>query len=232
MKCVTTCHQAGFAQYGHRLAESLGRLPAQWEWFTEGEFQVPCAARRLEEIAPLADLKRKHATYVPPNYMFDVTRFANKVYAAAEGLREHRGVGVWVDADCVIHKDVPAGFIEGLLDGAYLAMFRRPGLYTETGFWVMDCSHPAHRDFLRTWTDWYETGSFRSLDAWTDCHTLDATVRLFERDGAIKVTNLSGDRKGDMHPMSKSPVGQYIDHCKGPRKIAGISPENIYRRAA
>jgi hypothetical protein len=33
-----------------------------------------------------------------------------------------------------------------------------------------------------------------------------------------------------MHPQALSEIGKYIDHCKGPRKEDGVSPENPHRK--
>jgi hypothetical protein len=54
---------------------------------------------------------------------------------------------------------------------------------------------------------------------------LDAAIRLT----GVPTFNLSGEFHKDMHPMAKTELGQYIDHCKGPRKIKGKSPENKNR---
>jgi hypothetical protein len=62
--------------------------------------------------------------------------------------------------------------------------------------------------------------------------TLDATIRAFVRDGLIKTHNLSGEFHKSMHPQAKTEFGQYFDHCKGPRKVVGVSPENEQRHKA
>lgn len=237
MKVVTTCHQSGYAQYGHRFHEALGNWPSDCEfhWYTEGDY-VPAADRltthALADIAALADLKHRYRNYRPPSYLFDVVRFANKVYAAYHALRDHDGIGVWCDADAVMYAPLPADWISEQLGDSYLALFKRRGMYSETGFWIMNCAHPQHRAFLDTWVKWYESGSFKGLANWTDCETLDATVRKFERAGLITTTSLSAGHEDNMHPMAVAPIAAYLDHCKGPRKAAGASPENKHRSTA
>ena len=236
MRVVTTCHKDGFEQYGHRALAGWKHWPksAELHWYTEdydiadtpGVVAVP-----NRHLQALQDFKRKHGGYRPPNYLWDVVRFAHKVFAAIDALAGYKGIGVWMDADCVTYRDIPEGMVEALLErDAYIGIFGRRGMYTETGFWVMDCSHPQHEAFLSTWQEWYDSGAFRTLGGWTDCHTLDATIRKF-RD-AIKVTNLSGEFADDMHPMAKVELAKYLDHTKGPRKLSGASPENQYREAA
>jgi hypothetical protein len=236
MRVVTTCHKEGYEQYGHRILDGWNHWPRSTElhWYVE-DYEVPETAGittvNLERLQGLQSIKHRYSHYKPPSYLFDVARYANKVYAACDALMDYKGIGVWMDADCVTFKDIPEGYIDSLLEkGAYLACFQRTGLYTETGFWVMDCSHEQHQSFLLAWQEWYESNAFAALTGWTDCHTLDATIRKFK--GAVAVTNLSGEHADNMHPMALSPLGAYIDHCKGPRKVGGFSPENAHRGAA
>ena len=229
VRLVTSCTGKHFEDYAYRLFNSFKHFPKGTElwWYTEG-FSLPKQDGIVEiDIASLGDLsdfKKKHAAYKPPNYMFDVVRFSNKVYAADAALIDYQGIGGWIDADCVILKDIPEGFIEGHLQDAYIALLQRKGLYSETGFWIMDCQKEVHHDFLNMWTEWYRSDAFKGLANWTDCETLDATIRRFQKDG-MKVTNLSGDFAKDSHPLTKIALGKYIDHCKGRRKVLGYSPE-------
>lgn len=228
LRCATTCHAAGLKQYGFRLLESRQNIPGELIWYTEG-YEVDCPSRRIEDLQDLQDFKARNAGYKPPSYLYDVVRFSHKVAAAIDAFSGFDGIGAWVDADCVVHKTIPPGYIEDLLQGRYMAVFARAGAYTETGFWVMDCRHPDHQAFLNTWWSWYETGAFKDLDGFTDCHTLDATMRLFIKDKRIQVRNLTGDSKS-MHPQAEHDLAQYLDHCKGPeRKKWGRSPENRTR---
>jgi hypothetical protein len=185
-----------------------------------------------DKLTRLHAFKARYVNYKPSSWLFDVVRFSHKVFAAADALADYRGVGVWLDADCVTYKDVPENFIESHLQGAYMALFKRRGYFTETGFWIIDGDHPQHVAFMEAWLDQYESGGFRSLANWTDCETLDTTVRRFEKAGLIKTVSLSGDFEREMHPMSFVEIGKYIDHCKGARKDKGVSPENKFRKEA
>lgn len=230
MRVVTTCHKAGFDRYAHRVLETWGMWEgAELVWYTEG-FDLPTKLpnvieRKVEDIPGLSEFKARHKHYIAPNYLFDVVRFSHKVFAACDALKDYDGLGVWLDGDCVTRQPITEPFLRKHIDG-YMALLKRKGMYTETGFWLMDCSHPEHQAFLKTWLDWYHTDAFKSLSNWTDCETLDATVRLFERDKRITTTSLSGPYEKEMHPMAKTELGQYIDHTKGARKDLGFSPES------
>ena len=229
MRLVTSCTGKHFEEYAHRLFDTFKFFPKGTElwWYTEG-FTLPKQDGIVQiDIASLAELsafKAKYDTFKPPNYLFDVVRFSNKVFAANDALKDYQGIGGWIDADCVIQKDIPDGYIEGHLQGTYIALLQRRGMYSETGFWIADCTNPVHRDFQRMWEQWYLSDAFKGLSNWTDCETLDATIRRFQKDG-LKVTNLSGEHAKDTHPLAKIPLGRYIDHCKGRRKALGYSPE-------
>jgi hypothetical protein len=101
-------------------------------------------------------------------------------------------------------------------------------MYTETGMWIMNCAYEGHKAFLDKWRDWYLSDKFKNLPQWHDCFTLDATIRQTK----VPTFNLSGEHSKAMHPMALTEFGKYIDHCKGPRKALGRSPENKFREAA
>jgi hypothetical protein len=233
MKVATTVHKDGYAQYGYRWVESMANWPkAEFVMYSEG-FDPPCDFKRVEAMDRLEAFKRKFACYVSPSWEFDIVRFSNKVFAAYDAFYDYDGLCVWLDADCVTYKKLPSKVIERQLPkDAFMAQFRRAGYHVETGMWLMDGKHPEKKVFLDTWVQWFETGHFKDLRQWHDCTTLDATSKLFERDGRVVIHNLSGEFSKDMHPMSKVELGKYIDHCKGRRKTLGFSPENIDSKKA
>jgi len=226
MRLVTSCTGQHFKDYAYRLFDSFKHFPAGTElwWYTEG-FSLPqqdgIVQIDIASLGELGEFKERYADYKAPNYMFDVVRFSNKVFAACDALKDYQGVGGWIDADCVILKDIPDGFVEGHLQDAYIALLQRKGMYSETGFWLMDCTNPVHRDFLRMWAEWYRSDAFKTLVNWTDCETLDATIRRFKKDG-LKVTSLSGEHAKESHPLRKIELGKYISHLKGQRKYTGV----------
>lgn len=228
MRVVTTCNKQGLEDYGYRWLESRKNWPkADFQFYTEG-FEVDCPGKDFKDLPDFSAWKLKHARYRAPSWRYEVVRYAHKVFAAIDALYDYKGLGVWLDADCVTYKKIPKGFLEKKLDGAYIAHYGRAGMNTETGFWMVDCSHPLHQKFLDTWKSLYLEDRFKGLSAWTDCQSIDAAIRLT----GVPTTNLSGEFVKDMHPMAKTELGRYIDHCKGPRKALGRSPENRFRGAA
>lgn len=226
MKIITTVHKAGFEQYGHRWIESMPNWPdASFTMYAEGFDPTGVPFVRTEAMDRLDAFKRRHSRYVPSSWRHDIVRFSNKVFAAHHAFYDHDGIGVWLDADCVTYNPVPAGYVEEQLGDAYMAVFQRPGLYTETGLWLMNCAHPRHREFMDLWLRWFEEDAFTNLPEWHDCTTLDATIKMT----GVPVVNLSGIHSGKMHPMAHADFGRFVDHCKGARKDSGVSPENKFR---
>ncbi len=233
MRVVTTCHKAGWEQYGLKCFDGMRYWPTiDLRWYTEG-FDLPRdrgTGIRNETLPKLTAFKARHADYLAPDWRYDVVRFANKIYAVHDALYDHRGLGVWMDADIIASKSLPKGYIESLLPtGCYLALFQRDGSHSECGLWVVDCDHPQHKAFLDHLLHWYEKDAYKEAHEWHDSALMDLTVRAFVREGLIDVHNLSGVNSKEPHPMAKHPCARYFDHLKGPdRKRLGYSPERSW----
>ena len=234
MRVVTTCHKAGLDEFGHRWLDGRKFWPKGTEfWFYTEGYDIPAdgmVVRDLNQNTEFAAWKRRYRDYEPPGWQWDVVKYAHKVYAAVDALKDYDGIGVWLDADAVTYKRIPKGLVEKQVETAYIAHYGRTGLYTETGMWIVNCGHPEHKNFLNAWWDLYQSEAFKKANQWHDCITLDATIRAFVKEGAITTNNLSGEHHKAMHPQALTEFGKFIDHCKGPRKIAGLSPENANRK--
>jgi len=235
MNYVTTCHFDGFSQYGYRLLDGWSRFPKddRLTWYTEG-YEIPethgVSQNDNSRIEALQKFKQRYAGYRSPYYLWDVVRFCHKIFAVHDAMRDSNGLWAWIDADIVPHKDIQAGWSESLLEeGDYIAMFRRKNYHSECGFWIVNCDHPAHKEFFDTLLDIYVSDTFKRFKEWHDSYLMDIVVRQFERDSKISVTNLTTEDVE--HPMAVHPqFAEYFDHLKGPeRKKLGHSPE---RKAA
>ena len=156
MRVVTTANKAGLDEYGQRWLDSRKNWPKGTEfwWYTEGydaagrQTTDDIVRRDFADLSVFSAWKERYKDYKPPGWAYNVVGYAHKVFAAAHALYDFDGIGVWCDSDCVTYKHIPKGLIERQVDGVYLACYQRTGMWTETGFWVMDCSHPEHRPFL------------------------------------------------------------------------------------
>ena len=234
MRVVTSCHKAGWEQYGKECLEGLKKWPKEAEiiWYSEG-FDLPAQGYvrevKNETLPKLQAFKQRHAAFRPPTWRHDVVRFCNKIYAVHDALRDYEGLGVWMDADIVTTKRPPKGYLQSLLpDGAYIALFQRDGMHSECGLWLVDGSHPQHKAFMDSLLEWYEADKFKQAHEWHDSVLMDATVRAYVRAGLITAHNLSGAASNVEHPMAAHDSAKYWDHRKGPsRKALGYSPERV-----
>lgn len=225
MRVVSTVHKAGFDVYGQKWVDGVGRWPAGTEFllYTEGfDLEHPrIKTKRIESMPRAEAFKESYAHYKPVLWRWDIVKWCNKVFAAYDALYDYDGLGVWLDCDASTHTQIPDGYIEKLLKpGDYWTGFKRVGMQTETGFWLMDCRHPQHRRFMDQWVKWLESGAFKGLEQWCDASTLDATLRAFERSGLITTASLSGPHEREMHPWALSEFANYINHAKGALKYA------------
>lgn len=225
MRVVTTVHRAGMEEYGWKWLDSRKHWKAEFLLYPEG-FKSDLPGKDVGEIPELETFKRRNAGYRAPDWRFDVVRFANKAFAAYDAFRDYKGIGVWLDADCVTYKKVPKSLIEKQVAGHYLACYQRAGMHTETGLWIMDCSHEKHGQFMDTFRDWYLSGKFKQFNTgWHDCIALDYAIKAT----GVPVKNLSGEHAKQNHPQAFSELGKYVDHQKGERKRLDRSPENPNR---
>jgi hypothetical protein len=215
MRIVSTVHKAGWDAYGEAWADSVFRYWTDADVFLYTEGLDYPGHRHTEDVPRLVAFKAKYAHYKPVLWQWDIVRWSNKVFANYDALYDYDGLAVWLDCDTVTKKPINEDFIRSLLpQGQYMAMFKRVGMPTETGFVIRDCSHPIHKPFMDTWVSWLETGQFKTLNQWCDASTMDATVRLMN----APTVSLSGPYEKELSPMDLAPLSQYIEHKKGNRK--------------
>lgn len=163
----------------------------------------------------------KHAINGGKNYRYDAVRFSHKVFALFQFLEESEtDFLIWLDGDSRTHSLVGIRDIESWCPpGKFAGYLARPWLYTETGFHIFNMNHAIANDFLNAWRQYYIDDSIFKLEMWTDCHTYDAAKSKFDDSHWY---NLSPPIKNN-HPFINGPLGQFMDHMKGPRKKKGTS---------
>jgi len=233
---VTTMNREGWEETGRRMAASFNqRWPAKAKPLTvyaeDFEPDVPVEVRRLPDW--LAEFNQKHK-HVPEfngmrngayDYRWDAVKFAHKVAAVCDfGLGLSDGIMIWLDADTYTHADVTGDWLERLFpEPAYLAWLDRYNSHPECGFVMYRASHPYHRHFMESYRALYLSGDLFRLEQTNDCAALQHVVLAKVLRCKIPVpVSLSGD-KGWHHPFVNGPLGERLDHLKGPRKQEGRS---------
>jgi hypothetical protein len=216
-------------EYGFRLLANRHHLPGDLVWYTEG-FDVPCESVDNSTLVELQEFKARHADYKSPSFTMDVVRFSHKVFAVIDALKDHDDLGVWIDADIIPLMDMPEEYVRSQLPhGCYIALFKRKGMYSECGYWVVDCKHPGHGAFMEALRRMYVEDAFIDIAEWHDSYLMDVIIRNLENAGVIKSHSLSSPQgEKEQHVMALSDIAKYLDHTKGPeRKAAGFSAENV-----
>jgi len=158
------------------------------------------------------------------NFRFDAVKFARiPFYVRHQAKRIGHGIVVWMDADCVVFKEVPEGFVPSLLPKkacvAYLG--RVGGYHSECGFTAFKL--PEAKRLTEDWAAMYESGLVCTLREWHNSFVFDHCRQILEKTG-MNCHNMTP--KGKRHCWVNSPLGAYIDHLKGDkRKEKGFSPE-------
>lgn len=170
---------------------------------------------------PEANGLGRHATNGKKNYRFDAVRFSHKVFALFQFLEENEtDVLIWLDGDSRTHSRVHRSDIFSWCpEEKFAGYLARPWMYTETGFHIFNMNHEISKDFLNAWKQYYLDDSIFGLENWTDCHTYDDAMKGFD---SKHWHNLSPSIKNN-HPFINGPLGEFMDHMKGPRKKKGTS---------
>jgi len=184
----------------------------------------------------LAEFKKRHADHPYAHGMvdgtydfkFDCVRFAHKVAAVSDAASKlDVDILIWADADIVTHAAVTGNWLTSLFPpGPYIAWLDRYQHYPECGFYMLRCSHPAHRTIMARWQRLYETDAVLKLAQTHDCQALQHVIHEAEQEGSITAHSLSGEAyRLHRHPLINGPLGKCLDHLKGiSRKTMGRSP--------
>lgn len=243
---VTSFHAKGYEEYGRRFIDSFERCwPGNYDLriYAEDVAVQPSSGRTsvtdlLRSVPALAEFRARHASNPATrgmaggryNYRYDALKFANKSFAIAHAARTCRTrLLVWLDADTVTLKPVPADWIRAVLGAdAFVAYLGRLGQHTETGFLAFDLQAPNAAEFFDAFERIYTSDELFQLREWHDCEAFDAVRTTFAALGKIRSRNLSPP--DTPHPFVNSVLGEYLDHLKGPeRKRLGYSPPSEYR---
>lgn len=207
MKVITSMSMTGYEDYGKRFLETAHHWPYPVTVYSEDDIPVP--------HRPLAQREMDSRIL---DWRFQWNRFAYKVYSILDAAQDYAGRLIWIDADTVAFRDIPAKFLDDLLPkGKWIAYLGREHMHSECGFVIYDCSKLG--PFFAAWRDLYESGGIFKLKEWHDSYLFDHLREKMK----IPCENISGPGKTAHHPFINSPLGKYLDHMKGNRKDMGRS---------
>jgi len=239
-----------YEEYGHRLFSTWDRryeLIVYHEDYSDSAGDkppyIPSWAGHIHTPTVTPELYRwteNHKTRPVNSYKQDAVRFSHKVWAMWHGVITYTGwtnaySGVmWMDADTTIKQMPTPEELVNYLNRADITVYDRPE-YPETGImWFSSrtqmrsewCStyYNTATHFVNRLREYYETDQIYQLkeqhDAYVTGHILRTEFK--GRWASLSTTDQAPGR----HPQAHSRSATRWDHCKGPRKIQGRSPEN------
>jgi len=181
----------------------------------------------------------KHKEKNTADYRFDVFKFAYKVYAIANAIKNTQTKYlIWLDADIRTYKKLPINFLSTLVkEDCYLSFLGREHVksvnYSECGFLIFDTEHFINKIFWKDMMKMYDKGQLFFENEWHDSYIFDVVRKNLEKKRKIKNFDISHmglvDVKNDNHVFIASVLGNFMDHKKGNRKTKNWSGELLYR---
>lgn len=166
------------------------------------------------------------------SYHFDAHKFARKIFAITNAVRDHPDydIYVWLDADIKYHAVGEAPRVIGLgdeirnmLDGNYVAYLGRPWWHhSECSFMAFNARDfsDIHKQFMGMMRDSYTKGLFLGCRGYHDCYVFDVCRELIRPPE----NNLSARGSG-LNVMPQTVLAPYMTHLKGAAKRGGKSAE-------
>jgi hypothetical protein len=217
---VTTFAKRHWAEHAKRCVESMAEF-----WDGAIARVVFDSDEMLYRASPwLADFKRRHASKPTQDYRMDAVRFAHKVAAIdlAFSWTPDADVLIWLDADCVTHAKVDPKWLEGLLKDGDFAYLKRAMKYPECGF-MMFRRNARGQGLIEAIVRQYRDDKLFDMAEWHDSYVIDQVRAQREAIGMLRSVSLSGAGERTHHPLINGPLGERLDHLKGPRKGSGKS---------
>jgi len=247
MIAVTTFSATGYTHYAKAMLKSMvehwptkiivyseSPIDLKHEKIEERDFfgieAVPTFYQYLKNV-PLAMGKTPKGY----NYNYDAWKFTRKVFAQHDVLKDYQGKVFWVDADCLIEKNISQPFLENLMGTVGLVFFGRLGFYTETGFIGFDTEADGFKEFLAKYIECLQRGVLFTLRRWHDCEAFDwaRSFNLTSQKNLSPWFDLATVTRNDLGQfevpsdfldvIGTSELGQYLVHKKGPRKMLHVA---------
>lgn len=169
------------------------------------------------------------------NFRFDAIKFCNKVFAvvneAETAVDDRIEILAWLDADTFTESKVNVDEVlpRNPFEIAYLG--RTSINYAETSYILFNLTSPNTSSFIRDLIGMYTTGEVYNFREWHDGFLFSRLLELHKLHG-LKTINLS-IHCHDLDAFHKAPIGKFMTHLKGNKKLAqnsGMQPIRVKPR--
>lgn len=157
-----------------------------------------------------------------------ILTFAKKAYSIINAM-QHIDCDrlIWIDADCIINRGFDQDLVNYISPDSTLASYfgvwhqhdEKEYFSCETGFFILNKRHPSFDNFLKVYSNIYNTDDYANLRRFYDGEVFGETVARLSAQG-VKFQNLSpvDKKKKYKTPIKKSVIKDYIFHYKAGSK--------------
>lgn len=219
IKAVSTFNADGYELYGKKLINTWKFWPKSVSLTIYQEGFTVENGLNLLDIEWLPKFKERNKNKRFQDFRYDAIRFAHKTAAVIDSAKDADYL-IWVDGDVCTHQKITEEkLIEWLPQEEYISWLWRNDVYPECGFYILNLNHSKHHKIMSEWRRLYESDDVYKLSEWHDSFVLAYLVKQFN----VTWKSLSGGFEWHSHPFINGPLGEFMDHMKGPRKIRGRS---------
>lgn len=223
---ITSFNKKLYEEYAYRFTQTYN-WPFDLNIYTETLFNIKENYKIIELNNDCKNFIERNKNKKVKDYITDGIRFCYKVYSVLQaGLNTNYDILIWVDADSVFYKPLTLQFIREHLykEDKMMTYLGRGEHYSECGFLLWNLKHKDTQDYFKEMKIMYNYDLIYKEKEQHDSYIWDLVRKKFEKQkGTINID--IGDKKIG-HVQSRSILGTFYDHTKGPkRKILGKSPE-------
>ena len=163
-------------------------------------------------------------------FRWDAVRFSHKSFAILHAAAHtDADVLLWIDSDTRFFADVPHAELEGFVPAdCFVGCLKRKRMWTETGVVAYNLRDPLIASFFDAFRRLYTHDELFAEREYHDAYLFDRIRKRIEARGGRSHDIAQGTGDAAKHVLVNSPLGRFMDHMKGDRKISGSSRESDF----
>jgi alpha-N-acetylglucosamine transferase len=225
---VTSTNRRLYEQYAHRFHGSFPHDSLKLVVYSEDAgLDIRTTHLHLQR-----DFVQRNQHRTVTSYKQDAVRFCYKVYAIAQALGDYAYDDydrlLWIDSDTVFLKQFDEEWITEHLhkQKAIMGYAGRPRTHSECGLLLFNLEHPKTRAYIGTVRNYYDTDNLYLLPEQHDSYIWDSVRTHYEQQGhPFNNWAQHMENRVEGNHILAHLYGEWMDHCKGKRKLQGYSRE-------
>jgi hypothetical protein len=208
--------------YNHCGRSMLGSFKRHWSHllplyvYNEDNFHV-----KIKTVSCLGwNLGKEYQKFQDRHSNEKIKTFAKKGFSIIDAMQNLKCEKlIWLDADTVIQTAIPQQLLDLISPSdtlsTHFSVWHQDGNTEyhscETGFFILNKTHPGFEDFCSTYKDIYHNDKSENLRRFYDGEVYGKTVELMQKQGHRMLNLNPGKHKT---PISRSVLSPYITHFK------------------